>query len=162
MADVTSGWGRLTWGQADWNDSTVYATGWGAKSWNDGAWGELNDQTVTLTGLSATSTVGSLTTKSDATFTLAGQALISSYGNVSIDDHSVGLTGLSASTTLGTITTTQLTNGSLVGLGLSATASVNDIFSVLAYKDIDITGNTSYSDVDITGNTSYTDVDHVA
>jgi len=73
----------------------------------------------------------------------------------------VTLSGLSAASSLGTVTTTQLTNGSLVGLGLSATASVG-ILGIRAYKDIDITGNTSYSDVDITGNTSYTDVDHVA
>ena len=51
MADVSSGWGRLTWGQADWDDSTVYAIGWGAKSWNDGAWGELHNVVLTLSGL---------------------------------------------------------------------------------------------------------------
>jgi hypothetical protein len=45
--------------------------------------------------------------------------------------------------------------------GLSAAVSVGDL-SIIAYKDIDITGNTSYTDVDITGYTSYTDVDHVA
>ena len=60
MPTVTSGWGRLTWGQANWNQSTTYATGWGAKSWNDGAWGELNDDQVTLNGQSATSAVGLL------------------------------------------------------------------------------------------------------
>ena len=60
MADVSSGWGRLTWGQADWNDSTVYNTGWGAKGWGDSNWGELNDETVTLTGVSATTAVGTV------------------------------------------------------------------------------------------------------
>ena len=58
MPDVSSGWGRLTWGQANWNEATTLKTGWGAKSWNDGAWGELNDETVTLTGLSSTTAVG--------------------------------------------------------------------------------------------------------
>ena len=39
---VTSGWGRLTWGQANWNLSAVtLKTGWGAKSWGEGEWGEL-------------------------------------------------------------------------------------------------------------------------
>ena len=33
MPTVTSGWGRLTWGQADWNEATLYVQGWGAKSW---------------------------------------------------------------------------------------------------------------------------------
>ena len=39
---VTSGWGRLTWGQANWNEDTTLKTGWGAQAWNgEGAWGEL-------------------------------------------------------------------------------------------------------------------------
>ena len=59
MADVSSGWGRLTWGQADWDDSTVYATGWGAKSWNDGAWGELHNVVLTLSGLEISGALGS-------------------------------------------------------------------------------------------------------
>jgi len=27
MADVTSGWGRLTWGQAGWDEATVLTQG---------------------------------------------------------------------------------------------------------------------------------------
>ena len=45
--------------------------------------------------------------------------------------------------------------------GLSTTSSVGNP-AILAYENVDITGNTSYSDVDITGNTSYTDVTHAA
>jgi hypothetical protein len=45
--------------------------------------------------------------------------------------------------------------------GVSATSSVGNP-AILAYENVDITGNTSYSDVDITGNTSYTDVTHAA
>ena len=48
MPDVSSGWGRLTWGQAGWNEATVLTQGWGAKSWNDGEWGDLSDETITL------------------------------------------------------------------------------------------------------------------
>ena len=59
---VDSGWGRLTWDQSQWGGSTVLATGWGAQSWNDGEWGDLSDVNITLTGLSATTTVGTLTT----------------------------------------------------------------------------------------------------
>ena len=44
---VNSGWGRLTWGQAQWDEDTTLATGWGAKSWGDGEWGNLADETVT-------------------------------------------------------------------------------------------------------------------
>jgi len=59
MADVSSGWGRLTWGQADWDDSTVYAIGWGAKSWGDSGWGELKNETIDITGLEISGALGS-------------------------------------------------------------------------------------------------------
>ena len=60
MPDVTSGWGRLTWGQANWNSATTLKTGWGAQSWNgEGGWGDLSDQTITLDGQSATTSLGS-------------------------------------------------------------------------------------------------------
>ena len=54
---MATGWGRLTWGQAQWNEDNALATGWGAKSWGDGEWGTLADETVTLTGFSITSTL---------------------------------------------------------------------------------------------------------
>ena len=39
--------------------NTVDPNTWGVFAWNDGEWGQQNDQTITLTGLSATSPVGS-------------------------------------------------------------------------------------------------------
>ena len=57
---TTSGWGRFTWGQANWNENTTLKTGWGAQAWNDGEWGDLKDQTVSPTGLSITASVGSV------------------------------------------------------------------------------------------------------
>ena len=62
---VQSGWGRFTWGRAYWNADSVLATGWGAKAWNDGEWGELNDITLTLTGQSLTSSIGSVTVSAE-------------------------------------------------------------------------------------------------
>ena len=43
---VSSGWGRLTWDQANWNEAVTFKTGWGAQAWNDGEWGELKDVTI--------------------------------------------------------------------------------------------------------------------
>ena len=57
---VQSGWGRFTWGQAYWNRDALLATGWGAKAWNDGEWGNLADETVSLTGVSSTSSLGTV------------------------------------------------------------------------------------------------------
>ena len=46
---TTSGWGRFTWGQANWNEDTTLKTGWGAQQWSgDGGWGDLSDQTIFL------------------------------------------------------------------------------------------------------------------
>ena len=57
---VSSGWGRLTWDQANWNEAVTLKTGWGAQAWNDGEWGELKDAIAFPTGLSITSNVGSV------------------------------------------------------------------------------------------------------
>ena len=58
MPDVSSGWGRLTWGQAGWNDATTIKTGWGRLEWGSQAYGD--SPTAVLTGLSATTSVGSV------------------------------------------------------------------------------------------------------
>ena len=57
---VTSGWGRLTYGQANWNQATTLKTGWGAQAWTGGgAWGQTSNQVITLTGQSISSSLGS-------------------------------------------------------------------------------------------------------
>ena len=55
---TTSGWGRFTWGQANWNESQKFGAGWGAKTWNEQSWGDLNDVTVSVTGQEITSSMG--------------------------------------------------------------------------------------------------------
>ena len=60
MSDDSSGWGRFTWGQAYWNRDALLATGWGAKARNDGEWGNLADETVSLTGVSFSASLGSV------------------------------------------------------------------------------------------------------
>ena len=57
---VTSGWGRLTWNQANWNEATTLKTGWGAKSWGEDEWNELKDAVAQPSGLSITSSIGSV------------------------------------------------------------------------------------------------------
>ena len=54
-----------TWGTNRWGTTDAFSLGWGAKTWNQGEWGELNDITLTLTGVSSTSNVGSLTITSE-------------------------------------------------------------------------------------------------
>jgi hypothetical protein len=57
----TDGWGRSYWGQADWGDTNVVETGWGRRTWGYQAWGDT--PIVEVTGLSATTSVGTLTTE---------------------------------------------------------------------------------------------------
>ena len=58
---VNSGWGRFTWGQAEWNEDATLKTGWGAQAWSgDGGWGDLSDQTISLTGIQITTSLGSV------------------------------------------------------------------------------------------------------
>ena len=110
---TTSGWGRFTWGQANWNADTTLKTGWGAQQWSgDGGWGDLSDQTVSvsLTGIQITSSIGSVDVP-DVVLSLTGQEITSfqgeafipvmvegisatfSIGSVSVVDMQVGLTG---------------------------------------------------------------------
>ena len=71
---VTSGWGRFTWGQANWNADVTLKTGWGAQSWSgEGGWGDLSDQTISLTGLSITSSIGTVDVP-DVVLSLTGQS----------------------------------------------------------------------------------------
>ena len=56
MPDVASGWGRLTYGQANWGDAVTIKQGWGRLDWGSQAYGD--SPTVTLSGLSATTSVG--------------------------------------------------------------------------------------------------------
>ena len=55
---VSSGWGRFTWGQANWNENQKFGERWGAKTWNEQSWGDLNDVTISLTGFEISSSMG--------------------------------------------------------------------------------------------------------
>jgi hypothetical protein len=103
-----------------------------------------------LTGLSAETEVGAITISSNPVVDITGQSASTSLGSLTISNITgIALTGQSASTSLGTLTTTQLSIASLVGLGQVATSAVGEVI-VLGYQDIDIIGNTSYSAVNKT------------
>jgi|TARA_R100001460_G_scaffold92807_1_gene134720 hypothetical protein len=51
-----------TWGTNRWGTTNEITQGWGADSWGTGgSWGQATDELVPLTGLSATSALGSIT-----------------------------------------------------------------------------------------------------
>jgi len=107
-----------------------------------------------LTGLSATSGLGSLTLVGDVTIIPTGQSMTSSVGTLDPADQVMGLTGLAATSGIGTLTIAD----QIVGLtGLAATASVGNV-APLAYEDITGTQSAGYSDVAASQSAGYSSV----
>ena len=110
-----------------------------------GSVGSLGHEMIyEISGFGATATLGSLTITQAVLVPITASLLATgSVGSIAIDDMSVGLSGLQATGSVGAITPADM----LVGVtGYSITGSVNaGQISVLGYKDIDITGNTSYT-----------------
>ena len=133
MPDVASGWGRLTYGQANWGDAVTIKQGWGRLGWGSQAYGD--SPTVTLSGLSATTSVGALTVEvrpgwgtldwgengwgsvEEGIENLIGVGATSSVGSLTLE-IGVPLTGVSATASC----PTQLDIPQLI-TGVSATAS---------------------------------------
>ena len=107
MPTVTSGWGRLTWGQANWNADTTIKTGWGAKSWGEDPWNALQNATVQPSGLSITSNVGAVDIP-DVILTLTGQSFTASQGEAF---NPVVTEGISASFSIGSVTVDDVHQG---------------------------------------------------
>jgi len=133
MPDVASGWGRLTYGQANWGDAATIKQGWGRLAWGSQAYGD--SPTVTLSGISATASVGTPTVEirpgwgtldwgengwgsvEEGIENLIGIGATSSVGSIVIG-IGVPLTGVSATASC----PTQLDIPQLI-TGVSATAS---------------------------------------
>ena len=117
-----------------------------------------------ITGVSATSSVGDLTTGSIELINLTGVASTSSVGSILPADV-VGLTGVSSTSSVGSFTITDVVQGlvtdqltSTVGLlGIEAYANI-DTGSNTTYTSVAAGSNSSYSNVATGSNTSYTDV----
>ena len=165
--EINTGWGQDGWGVENWGESgqtVVIVSGveattgsgedisWGKQTWDSATtnWGGneyllVPEDVMGLTGLGSTSSVGSPTVISNATFSLTGQSSTSSVGSIDLDAQTMGVTGLSSTSSVGAIapadimglsgfgTTSSLgsvttTGGTLVNLdGQSATASVGSI-----------------------------------
>ena len=130
---VTSGWGRLTWGQAGWNDAQTIEQGWGRETWGYQSWGDT--PIVTLTGLSATTSLG---VPDELIEVKPGWGTLNwgQNGWGSVESAVFNLTGLSATTTLGTVTPEDV-----VGLtGLSADIQLNSLSLVKSDLTFTLTG----------------------
>ena len=87
-----------------------------------------------VTGLSASTAIGTLAITSAPLIQPTGLTATSSVGSLTIDNNTaVTLTGRAATSGLGTLTTVQQTNADLAGLGLTATTTLNDAKLILKY-----------------------------
>jgi len=104
--------------------------------------GSLNPADVMgLTGVSATSSVGEVVIDFSILVPLTGVSTTSSVGSL-VTEIGVPLTGVSSTSSVG-----SLNPADVIGLtGIQADSSVGTL-SIIGYKNIDITGNTSYTDV---------------
>ena len=111
-------WGKNTWGSQSGID--VVLTGVSSTS----SVGTISPADVMgLTGLSATSSTGSLSIVSSPTFTLTGVSSTSSVGSVDIANMVVGLTGLSTTSSVGSIAPADV-----MGLtGVLSTSAVGEV-----------------------------------
>ena len=77
-------------------------TGWGRGTWGEGAWGE--PVPVTLTGLAATSALGTVSVVAKANVTPSSQVGTSAVGTLTFDcEANVSPSGVSATSALGTL-----------------------------------------------------------
>ena len=54
-----------TWSTNRWGTTDEFTLGWGAQAWNDSEWGQLNNAVISLTGVSSTSSIGSVTVSAE-------------------------------------------------------------------------------------------------
>ena len=91
------------------------ATGWGRKSWGEDNWGDLSDTPVSVSGISLSSSVGSVSTTANANVSLTGQSLTATNGGA------VG--GTSVDLTLTGISATVSPGQAVVGIGVPVTTA---------------------------------------
>ena len=121
---VTSGYGRYTWGQANWNDSALIEQGWGRGFWSADGWGDT--PIVTLPSLSASIALGELTTEIKPGW---GTLDWGENGWGTVESAVFNLTGLSATTSVGVLTAEDV-------VGLPALSITSDIGSLTAFSDL--------------------------
>ena len=163
------GWGSDNWGFENWGESAidvllpslsatasvnlpaesiVTKPGWGTLDWGENGWGTVESAVFNLTGLSATSSVGSLIIV-DQTMGLTGLSAQTALGSLAvIVDNTLTLTGLSAQTALGSITPENV-----MGLtGLSAQTALGSISPADVMGLTGLSAQTALGSITITSN----------
>ena len=91
------------------------ATGWGNKTWGASEWGDLSDESVSVSGISATTSIGSSTTQANANVDVTGSQLtFTNAGSVAGTSADVSVTGIQLTFSPG---------DEVVGIGVPVTGS---------------------------------------
>tara|TARA_A100001515_G_scaffold17927_2_gene13049 strand:+ start:1327 stop:2472 length:1146 start_codon:yes stop_codon:yes gene_type:complete len=157
----SEGWDVGAWGAGRYGVANEFTLGWGAKNWDSsGSWGDMGDETITPTGFSLTSSLGSVSVSTEINtgwgrqpwnenawgiagdVLLDGQSATTSVGSLVVGDI-LGLTGQSATTSVGSPTIIGDITATLTGQ--SATASVGSID--IAGQIVGLTGQSITSSV---------------
>ena len=162
MSDVLSGWGRFTWGQANWNADTKITTGWGADPYNDAAstWGDVGDEIVVLTAPDAIVSNASI----GSTYGTGSWGQEQGWGQFVLNPADVmGLTGVSSTASVGSVTNIISASFELSGqsftsavgtldpadqvMGLTGQVSTSAVGSISPADVIGLTGVSFTSDI---------------
>ena len=104
-----------TWSTGRWGTTDAIASGWGADAWNTGgSWGQATDELVSLTGVSATTSVGDVISGANQGWGRAGWSE-EPYGES--DNPVVTLTSQSVTTSLGDLEAFNETGWGRLGWG---------------------------------------------
>ena len=133
---TSEGWGRFSWGRADWGDTNLVVQGWGRDTWGFQSWGDT--PIVSLTGLSATTSVGSVDVQVRPGW---GTLTWGQNGWGSIESATESLTGFSLTSSLGTVVAEDV-----VGLsGFSLTSTLNSLSAVFTDTTVTLPGQSLIS-----------------
>ena len=96
------------------------ADAWGENNWGEGFWGQQSSITVSVTGLSTTTAIGTETVEADSLVTLGSLETTSALGTASGEPESIyPLTGVTSSFNLGTSSIEEGTDVTLSSLTTS-------------------------------------------
>ena len=102
-------------------------TGYGRGGWNSGPYGQT-DTSVSVTGVSATSAVGSITVNFDFVVSATGVSGTGSVNSVAVSSAGeVAVTGVAATSAIGSVTVETGTSISFSVTGVSATGSIGSV-----------------------------------
>jgi hypothetical protein len=126
------------------------ATGWGNKTWGASDWGDLSDETVSVSGISSTTSIGSSTTVANANVDVTGSQLtFTNAGAVAGASADTLVTGIQANLSMGEEDIARGIQQDVTGSQLTTTpgaVTIDDQFLIGAGWGRDAWGSLAWGD----------------